>query len=112
MRSTSASPTFKPPMFSRNTPQKFSAPAYSSGGFRADVLVIMARRFPIARLFGVRFREFDLQIDHFNCLYVDAIQILRIESVSLACRDMATHNRVHLLLLFLGQLVYQLQRVT
>src|SRR6266511_3306920 len=52
MRALSASPTFKPP--------KFSAPTYSSGSLRADVLVIMARRFPIARLFGVRFRECDL----------------------------------------------------
>src|SRR5262249_30172467 len=83
-----------------------------SRGLRADVLVIMARRFPIARLFGGRFREFDLQINHLNSLYVDAIQIFRIESIPLACRDMATHNRVHLLPLFLGQLVYQLQRVT
>src|SRR5262245_65902610 len=92
MRSVSASPTFKPP--------KFSAPTYSSGSLRAYVLVIMARRFPIARLFGVRVREFDLQIDHLNRLYVDAIQILRIESIPLACRDIASHNRLQLLLLF------------
>ena len=64
----------------------------------------MPRRLPVASLFGVGFRKLNLQVNHLDSLNVDSIQVFWIEPVSLACRDVSTHDRVYSLFLFLGNL--------
>ena len=79
------------------SPAAARAPVRASGCLRADVLIVMTRRFPVTRLFADWFGKAFFQIDNFHCFQINAIQIFRRKTVAIAGRNVTPDNRLNLL---------------